>query len=64
MENMKDRVYVERKIAHMKRQGTNAGISETGAAQPDHIKSEAEARQKRQERISKRNKSGNDIEWV
>lgn len=68
MDSKKDKnlKYVQSKIAHMKRSGVNASLSEAGAAQPDHAKSEAEERRIRQERILKRRKENElnqDIEW-
>lgn len=52
---MKDSDYIQSKINHMKKiMGINAGKNpDTGAAQPDHAKGEAEARHKRHARTKK-----------
>ena len=52
----KDRKYIQSKINHMKRMGINAGLSEKGAAQPDHVKAEHDARIERHNQIKRRNK--------
>ena len=55
-----DRKYVQSKIDHMKRTGTNAGLSEKGAAQPDWAKNEADERYERYKRLKKRRKWGKE----